>query len=292
MGRTVHDPEPLVAGREEDSDRGATKVYLVGGGIASLAAAVFLIRDGDVPGHNITDPGGTREARRQPRRRRIAARRLRPSRRADAREQVPLHLRSVLVDPHPRREQDGHPGDLRLQRDHEDLVEVPPLPRRTSTGCSRVRSQRETHPEPGATGHRARGDARQEQHRRPVRSRRSSRRISGSCGARPSPSSPGTARWSSSAICCGSPTWSPGSTGCEGIMRTVYNQYDSMVRPLQKWLDERGVRFELNTRVTDLGLRRGRGREASRAHRLRARRPCAARSRWRGRTSSSSPWAR
>ena len=40
-----------------------------------------------------------------------------------------------------------------------------------------------------------------------------------------------------------------------GIMRTVYNQYDSMVRPLQKWLEERGVRFELNTRVTDLVLR-------------------------------------
>jgi oleate hydratase len=40
-----------------------------------------------------------------------------------------------------------------------------------------------------------------------------------------------------------------------GIMRTVFNQYDSMVRPLQKWLEERGVRFELNTRVTDLILR-------------------------------------
>ena len=40
----------------------------------------------------------------------------------------------------------------------------------------------------------------------------------------------------------------------EGIMRTVYNQYDSMVRPLQKWLDERGVQFELNTRVTELGF--------------------------------------
>ena len=37
-------------------------------------------------------------------------------------------------------------------------------------------------------------------------------------------------------------------------MRTVLNQYDSMVRPLQKWLEERGVRFELNTRVTDLVL--------------------------------------
>ena len=38
----------------------------------------------------------------------------------------------------------------------------------------------------------------------------------------------------------------------KGIMRTVYNQYDSMVRPLQKWLVDRGVNFELNTRVLDL----------------------------------------
>jgi oleate hydratase len=40
----------------------------------------------------------------------------------------------------------------------------------------------------------------------------------------------------------------------EGIMRTVSNQYDSMVRPLHKWLAARGVVFALNTRVTDLGL--------------------------------------
>ena len=38
----------------------------------------------------------------------------------------------------------------------------------------------------------------------------------------------------------------------EGILRTVYNQYDSLVRPLQRWLEQRGVRVELNTRVTDL----------------------------------------
>jgi len=36
------------------ADRSAPKVYLVGGGIASLAAAAFMIRDGDVFGHNIT----------------------------------------------------------------------------------------------------------------------------------------------------------------------------------------------------------------------------------------------
>jgi oleate hydratase len=39
-----------------------------------------------------------------------------------------------------------------------------------------------------------------------------------------------------------------------GIMRTVYNQYDSMVRPLQKWLVEHGVRFAFDTRVTDLSF--------------------------------------
>ena len=38
----------------------------------------------------------------------------------------------------------------------------------------------------------------------------------------------------------------------EGIMRTVYNQYDSLVRPLHKWLVERGVVFAMNTRVTDV----------------------------------------
>jgi oleate hydratase len=50
-----------------------------------------------------------------------------------------------------------------------------------------------------------------------------------------------------------------------GIMRTVYNQYDSMVRPLLKWLDERGVRFELNTQVTDLAIAERHGiRQATR----------------------------
>ena len=40
----------------------------------------------------------------------------------------------------------------------------------------------------------------------------------------------------------------------QGIMRTVYNQYDSMVRPLHKWLDDRGVKFEINTRVVDIAF--------------------------------------
>jgi oleate hydratase len=40
----------------------------------------------------------------------------------------------------------------------------------------------------------------------------------------------------------------------QGIMRTVYNQYDSMVKPLRKWLNDRGVVFQTNTCVTDIGI--------------------------------------
>ncbi|MDO9708002.1 oleate hydratase [Paracraurococcus lichenis] len=43
-----------------------------------------------------------------------------------------------------------------------------------------------------------------------------------------------------------------GFSRLEGILRTRYNQYDSLVRPLQAWLAERGVRVEHRTRVTDL----------------------------------------
>ncbi len=43
-----------------------------------------------------------------------------------------------------------------------------------------------------------------------------------------------------------------GFSKLNGIMRTVYNQYDSMVRPLHKWLEERGVQFIFDTKVIDL----------------------------------------
>src|SRR3954464_12768886 len=44
----------LSIARRQSADRSESKVYLVGGGIASLAAAAFMIRDGDAIGHNIT----------------------------------------------------------------------------------------------------------------------------------------------------------------------------------------------------------------------------------------------
>jgi oleate hydratase len=48
----------------------------------------------------------------------------------------------------------------------------------------------------------------------------------------------------------------------KGIMRTVYNQYDSLVRPLQAWLVEQGVRFESSTRVDDLRFGQSSGENA------------------------------
>ncbi len=37
-----------------------------------------------------------------------------------------------------------------------------------------------------------------------------------------------------------------------GVKRTIYNQYDSLVLPLQTWLEAQGVRFVTDCRVTDL----------------------------------------
>ncbi len=37
-----------------------------------------------------------------------------------------------------------------------------------------------------------------------------------------------------------------------GVMRTKYNQYDSLVRPIRKFLEERGVKFDLGREVVDI----------------------------------------
>lgn len=44
----------------------------------------------------------------------------------------------------------------------------------------------------------------------------------------------------------------PGFHQLEGIMRTVYNQYDSVILPLETWLKGQGVQFRLNTPVVDV----------------------------------------
>lgn len=43
----------------------------------------------------------------------------------------------------------------------------------------------------------------------------------------------------------------------EGVARTPYNQYDSMVLPLLKWLKEKGVNFEMGTKVTNMEFKKG-----------------------------------
>jgi len=39
-----------------------------------------------------------------------------------------------------------------------------------------------------------------------------------------------------------------------GVARTPLNQYDSLIRPLEKWLKDRGVTYQFATKVTDLKL--------------------------------------
>lgn len=54
-----------------------------------------------------------------------------------------------------------------------------------------------------------------------------------------------------------------------GVKRTVHNQYDSMVRPLQAWLQDKGVNFQSGCTVTDLDLAPERGKWVVRALELR-----------------------
>lgn len=44
----------------------------------------------------------------------------------------------------------------------------------------------------------------------------------------------------------------PGFNQLKGIMRTIYNQYDSVILPIETWLRQRGVNFMMNTQVTDV----------------------------------------
>jgi oleate hydratase len=52
-----------------------------------------------------------------------------------------------------------------------------------------------------------------------------------------------------------------------GVRRTPYNQYDSIVLPLTTWLKAQGVRFETGVRVSDLDFKYGpRGKGVERLH--------------------------
>ena len=56
-----------------------------------------------------------------------------------------------------------------------------------------------------------------------------------------------------------------------GVRRTALNQYDSVVRPMEQWLTEHGVMFEFGTRVTDIDfLEDTDGRRVSAIHATRS----------------------
>ena len=54
----------------------------------------------------------------------------------------------------------------------------------------------------------------------------------------------------------------PGMSKMEGLVFTKYNQYDSMILPLQKWLESQGVVFNKKTQVTDLDIEEVNGKKA------------------------------
>ena len=52
----------------------------------------------------------------------------------------------------------------------------------------------------------------------------------------------------------------------EGVTRTPYNQYDSVILPLKKYLKDNGVDFDINARVTDIDFKDGLGITATAIH--------------------------
>jgi oleate hydratase len=51
-----------------------------------------------------------------------------------------------------------------------------------------------------------------------------------------------------------------------GVRRSKYNQYDSVIRPIQKWIQDQGAQIEFGVTVTDIDFGGSRARRASRIH--------------------------
>ncbi len=234
-------------------DRSTSKIYLVGGGIASLSAAAFMIRDGDIPGHNITifeelgQIGGSLDGAGSPE----AGYVLRGGRMIESKYRCTFELFSSIPT-------------LDESRTVTQEIFAWNETMKTSSQSRLVRGgQRETAPEFGLS----------EKHILTIE--RLALEPEGMLGRSSIEDQFDTAFFSTNFwfMWCTTFAFQPWHSAVEfkrylvrfahmvdgfdrlqGIMRTVYNQYDSMVRPLQKWLEQRGVRLELNTRVTDLGF--------------------------------------
>ncbi|AOH83142.1 oleate hydratase [Sphingomonas panacis] len=252
------------------SDGGSgTKFYLVGGGIASLAAAAFLIRDGDVPGHDITileesdRLGGSLDGAGTPEQGYV----LRGGRMLESKYLCTYDLfssiptldesRTVTQEIFAWNETMKTSSKSRLFRDgHRDDAPAFGLSERQILTLERLAIEPEAML--GRTSIAEQFDA----------------------------SFFKTDFW---LMWCTTFAFQPWHSAVEfkrylvrfahmvsgfnclhGIMRTVYNQYDSMVRPLDKWLKARGVKFELGVEVTDLAT--GEGPEGKRVERILCRR--------------------
>ena len=121
---------------------GAT--YLVGGGIASLAAAAFLIRDGDIPGHTITileessRIGGSLDAAGNDTDGYV----MRGGRMIESKYLCTYDLFASIptLD-----ESDGDPGNIRLEQDNEDRLQGALVSERSKGRCTEFWVKRESH---------------------------------------------------------------------------------------------------------------------------------------------------
>ena len=252
--RKVFLPMKLDPGQpKHKTDPAGMKVYLVGGGIASLAAAAFLIRDADFPGHNITileeldRLGGSLDGAGSPQKGYV----LRGGRMFESKYLCTYDLFSSIptLD-------ESKTVTKEIFAWNETM--------RTSSQSRLVREgKRENAPEFGLS----------EKHILVLE--RLMLEPEGMVGKSSiadqfDASFFDTNFW---LMWCTTFAFQPWHSAAEfkryllrfmhmiegfnrlhGIMRTVYNQYDSMVRPLQKWLDAHGVQFAVNTCVSDLVL--------------------------------------
>ena len=229
------------------------KVYLVGGGIASLAAAAFLIRDGDILGHNITileesgKIGGSLNAPGNPTDGYI----MPGGRMLESKYVCTYDLFSSIPT------LDGSKSVT------QEIFELNGL-MKTSSKSRLVR---------GGQGINAPKFGLSEKHILTIeRLGLQPETILGrsSISDHFEPSFFKTDFWS---MWCTTFAFQPWHSAAEfkrhlmrfvhmisgfntlnGVMRTVYNLSDSMIRPLQKWLEEQGVRTEFDTSVTNLGF--------------------------------------
>jgi len=236
-----------------NSQRIDAKIYLVGGGIASMAAAAFMIRDGDISGHNITileeldRVGGSLDGAGSPETGYV----LRGGRMLESKYLCTYELFSSIPT------LDATKTVTQEIVDWNDTMKTSSKSRLFSDG------ERETAPELGLS----------EKHiltleRLALKSEAMLGRatIADQFDERFFK----TNFW---LMWCTTFAFQPWHSAVEfkrylvrfahmvqgferlqGIMRTRYNQYDSMVRPLHKWLVERGVNFELRARVIDLAF--------------------------------------